>query len=88
MTELYRPTSLTAVRHSTYGSRPWCIRDQDGQIVEGPPQPFNHPDLGPMTVSGARYFQRKKDAQAVIDAYWAALRRVESGHDDDPRTTP
>ena len=54
-------------RHSSYGSYPWAVRD--GETGAGPLDIAtpNSVDDGP-SVLWIRFFRRRKDAQAAIDA--------------------
>lgn len=65
-----KPEDLKAKRTSDYGSLQWqIIHTPTGQAVAAPQEVVDHPFLGETMIMGAIAFRRKKDAQAIIDAY-------------------
>jgi hypothetical protein len=63
-----------AKRISSYGSHPWAIvHEPSGEHIEGPREVLDY-GLGPMLISGPRYFTRKRDAQAALDKLRTGVR--------------
>jgi hypothetical protein len=58
-------------RISSYGSHPWAIVHESGNVLMGPPEVIDY-GLGPRQVNGPSYFARKRDAQAAL----VALKRL------------
>ena len=70
------PPVLSAVRHSTSGSNPWCIKDDKGRQWAAPGHWFEHPTLGKTWVhQGALFFRRKMDANDEIVLLEKAIAR-------------
>lgn len=65
-----KPEDLKATRIIDYGSHQWAIvHGPTGTNVSAPAELIDHPELGQTVIMGARIWRRKKDAQAIIDAY-------------------
>lgn len=56
-------------RISSYGSHPWAIvHGPTGTHVSGPPEMLDVAGIGRCLIDGRKYYPRKRDAQAVLDA--------------------
>lgn len=74
--------SLTVKRHD----RRWVIWNEAKHCrVVGPPQRFEHPDLGGTTISGAVFFNTKKAAAAALQELRDILAAMKSATNKTPQ---
>ncbi|WP_293000038.1 hypothetical protein [Nevskia sp.] len=74
--------SLTVKKHDSR----WVIWNEARQCrVVGPPQRFEHPDLGVTTISGAVFFNTKKAAEAALQELRDILAAIKAAASKTPQ---